>query len=83
MFAQVDVLIDETYAVDPTSYNLTTFLATYNLTEASVANYSWGGSTPKVPISSEFIAPAHVFTRENADVWALAPPPAPVSSVHE
>ena len=29
---QVDVLIDETYAFDPTSYNFQTFLNTFGLT---------------------------------------------------
>ncbi len=58
---QVDVLIDETYAVVPTGYYLTDFLASYNLTMADVANYSWGGSIPKV------LVPNSRTIRESAD----------------
>jgi len=48
--SQVDVIIDETYAPDPTAYHLTALLQTYNLTVAEVAQYKWLGSNPKVQI---------------------------------
>ena len=44
----MDIIIDETYAPDPTVYHLTAFLQTYNLTKAEVAHYKWLGSNPKV-----------------------------------
>jgi len=35
--AQVDVVIDETYAEDPPQYNFTTFLETFNITSNMTA----------------------------------------------
>lgn len=33
--AQVDIVVDETYALDPTAYDLPAFLATFNITHTS------------------------------------------------
>lgn len=46
--SQVDIIVDETYAPDPTTYDLAAFLATFNLTSADKAKYKWlAGATPK------------------------------------
>ena len=38
---QVDVLIDETYAYDPTLYDFAAFLDTYEITDNSTANTTY------------------------------------------
>ena len=35
---QVDVVIDESYAPDPTKYNMTSFLDYFNITRGAAAN---------------------------------------------
>ena len=36
---QVNVLVDETYAPDPTQYNLASFYSNYNITPADNSSY--------------------------------------------
>ena len=51
---QVSVLVDETYAPDPTQYNLASFYSAYNITPADNSSFSFlqnssvfrSGSTP-------------------------------------
>ena len=35
LLGQVDILVDETFAVDPTAYDLAAFMDTYNITDNS------------------------------------------------
>ena len=70
--SQVDIIVDETYAPDPTAYDLAAFLGTFNLTAADKAKYKWlAGAVPKASCCCCCTA-AH--SQRNVDVSVLRRP---------